>query len=350
MIREEKMINYLKSTTIVAALAVSTTAVHAEDYPTPAPLADGAQASMDTITPTNDTFRIAYMPPATEFNYYIAIGEGIKTVAEAQGAEVFMLAPQSGADINGQMGMIQDVLTQDVDAIIFGTHDEFAAAPLIERAVDQGIAVLMINSDIPNFPTPIHGVVGYSQRNGTHKIADWAIETYGAEPVRVGIIEGQPGYHSTERVGGFLDGIEGNENFEVVVSISGGWNVEGGNTAGMDILQSHPDLDVIFAANDYMIIGASFAAKALGRTDIALLGNDGDTSGLEEIAAGNVTATVNTSPYLMGQAAMHATLDALEGTYAGGWIETPTSIEDRDGAIAVLQEPEKLFPQPSQDY
>ena len=29
-----------------------------------------------------------------------------------------MLAPQSGADINGQMGMIQDVMTQDVDAII----------------------------------------------------------------------------------------------------------------------------------------------------------------------------------------------------------------------------------------
>ena len=323
---------------------------HATDYPTPVPLADGAQAPIDAITPVNDTFRIAYMPPATEFNYYIAIGEGIKAVAADEGVEVFMLAPQSGADINGQMGMIQDVLTQDVDAIIFGTHDEFAAAPLLKQAVDKGMAVVMINSDIPNFPTPIHGVVGYSQRNGTHKIADWAIENHGDEPLKVGIIEGQPGYHSTERVGGFLDGIEGNENFDVVVSIDGKWNVEGGNTAGMDILQAHPDLDMIFAANDYMIIGASYAAKALGRSDIVLLGNDGDTSGLEEIAAGNVTATVNTSPFLMGKAAMHATLDALEGTYSGGWIETPTSIEDKDGALAVLQEPEKLFPQPSRQY
>ena len=344
------MIKYLKSTTIAVAVSLCANAASAEDYPTPVPLNDGAQAAIDAISPKNETFRIAYMPPATEFNYYIAVGEGIKSIAAEQGAEVFMLAPQSGADINGQMGMIQDVLTQDVDAIIFGTHDEFAAAPLIEKAVNQGIAVLMVNSDIPNFPTPIHGVVGYSQRSGTHKIADWAIENYGGEPLKVGIIEGQPGYHSTERVGGFLDGIEGNEDFEVVVSIPGGWNVEGGNTAGMDILQSHPELDVIFAANDYMIIGASFAAKALGRTDIALLGNDGDTSGLEEIAAGNVTATVNTSPYLMGQAAMHATLDALEGTYPGGWIETPTSIEDQDGAIAVLQEPARLFPQPSKDY
>jgi ribose transport system substrate-binding protein len=344
------MLKTLTQSALAAGFAIVASSAAAENYPTPVPLQDGAQAPISAISAKNDKYRIAYMPPATEFNYYIAIGEGIKAVAAETGVDVFMLAPQSGADINGQMGMIQDVLTQDVDAIIFGTHDEFAAAPLLKQAVDKGMAVLMINSDIPNFPTPIHGVVGYSQRNGTHNIADWAIENYGDKPLKVGIIEGQPGYHSTERVGGFLDGIQGNENFDVVVSIDGKWNVEGGNTAGMDILQSHPDLDMIFAANDYMIIGASFAAKALGRSDIVLLGNDGDTSGLEEIAAGNITATVNTSPFLMGKAAMYATLDSLNGTYPGGWIETPTSIEDKAGAIRVLQEPEKLFPQPSKSY
>lgn len=346
------MINSVKTLAWAAGLSAAAVCVQADEfqYPAPVPLADGAQAAISSITPKNDTFRIAYMPPATEFNYYIAIGAGIEHVANQAGVEVFMLAPQSGADINGQMGMIQDVLTQDVDAIIFGTHDEFAAAPLLKKAVDQGIAVVMINSDIPNFPTPIHGVVGYSQRSGTHAMADWAVNTYGAEPLKVGIIEGQPGYHSTERVGGFLDGIKDNENFNVVVSIDGKWNVEGGNTAGMDILQSHPDLDLIFAANDYMIIGASYAAKALGRSDIVLLGNDGDTSGLEEIAAGNVTATVNTSPFFMGKAAMSATLDALAGSFEGGWIEIPTSIEDQDGAISVLQKPEELFPQPSKEY
>ncbi|PSL15368.1 sugar ABC transporter substrate-binding protein [Shimia abyssi] len=344
------MINTFKTLALTTGLTAVAIAAQAADYPAPVPLKEGAQAEISSIAPRNETYRIAYMPPATEFNYYIAVGEGIKAVGKEAGVDVFMLAPQSGADINGQMGMIQDVLTQDVDAIIFGTHDEFAAAPLLRKAVDQGIAVLMINSDIPDFPTPIHGVVGYSQRNGTRAMADWVVDTYGDQTVKVGIIEGQPGYHSTERVGGFLEGIEGNDNFDVVVSIDGKWNVEGGNTAGMDILQSHPDLDLVFAANDYMIIGASYAAKALGRSDLVLLGNDGDTSGLEEIASGNITATVNTSPYLMGKAAMSATLDALNGTYPGGWIETPTSIEDKAGAITVLQEPEKLFPQPSKQY
>ena len=185
--------------------------------------------------------RIAYMPPATEFNYYIAIGEGIKAAAAEAGVEIFMLAPQSGADINGQMGMIQDVITQGVDAIILSTHDEAAAAPLVKKAVDAGIAVIIVNSDIANFPTPVHGVVGYSQRTGTHKIGDYLLEKLGGKPAKVGVIEGLPGYHSTERVGGFLDAVKDKPGIEIVASIPGGWNVEGGNTAGMDLLQAHPD-------------------------------------------------------------------------------------------------------------
>ncbi|MBB5755081.1 sugar ABC transporter substrate-binding protein [Prosthecomicrobium pneumaticum] len=333
-----------------AIVAAAGSTAFAGDYPAPTPLAEGAQAPISAIHKKEGKLRIAYMPPATEFNYYIAIGEGIKSVAAGKDLEVFMLAPQSGADINGQMGMIQDVLTQDVDAIIFGTHDEGAAAPLLKQAVDKGVAVVMINSDIPNFPTPIHGVVGYAQRKGTHKIADWAKAKFGDAPVKVGVIEGQPGYHSTERVGGFLDGIKDASNFEVVASIDGKWNVEGGNTAAMDLLQAHPETQLIFAANDYMAIGASYAAKALGRRDLVILGNDGDTSGLEEIAAGNFTATVNTVPFLMGQQAMEATLDALDHKFPGGWVEIPTEIVDGTNVISVLQHPEKLYPKPSKAY
>ena len=113
------MINYLKKFVLASSFVAIATGSSAGDYPSPVPLMDGAQAPMSSISPKNEKYRIAYMPPATEFNYYIAIGEGIKAVGAEAGVDVFMLAPQSGADINGQMGMIQDVLTQDVDAIIF---------------------------------------------------------------------------------------------------------------------------------------------------------------------------------------------------------------------------------------
>lgn len=343
--------NKVLCTTLAAAASVLalTTALTAAEYPQAQPMAEGAQADLSRLK-NDGALRIAYMPPATEFNYYIAIGEGIKAEAAANGIEVFMLAPQSGADINGQMGMIQDVITQDVDAIILSTHDEAAAAPLVARAVEKGIGVVIVNSDIAKFPTPVDAVVGYSQRNGTRAMAEYLIARIGEEALEVGVIEGQPGYHSTERVGGFLDGIDGKANLPVVASVSGGWNVEGGNTAGMDLLQAHPEIDVLFAANDYMIMGAALAAKALGKTDVLLLGNDGDTAALEEISTGGVTATVNTSPFIMGQIALQVTLDALNGTFAGGFVETPTTITDKDNVLPVLQNPDALYPKPSKPY
>jgi len=293
---------------------------------------------------------IAYMPPATEFNYYIAIGEGIKAIAKDMGASTFMLAPQSGSDINGQMGMIQDVITRGVDVIILSTHDEHAAAPLVKQAVDKGIEVIIVNSDILDFPTPVHGVVGYSQRHGTQKEGQYTQKLMGDKQVIVGLIEGQPGYHSTERVGGFVDVISKLPNFKIVASLPGDWNVEGGNRAGQDMLQAHPDIRLIFAANDYEIMGVQKAASALGRKDLILLGNDGDTACLEEINAGNVTATVNTTPFVMGQIALQVALDGLYGNFKGGFVETPTVIADKSNAISFLQKPENLFPKPSKAY
>jgi ribose transport system substrate-binding protein len=335
---------------IISLMFITSISAMAIDYAKPVDLSKGAQADFDSIKKKESkTLRVAYMPPATEFNYYIAIGEGIKELAQKNGVDTFMLAPQSGADINGQMGMLQDVISQKVDAIIISTHDENAAAPLLKMAVDQDIVVVIVNSDIPHFPTPVHAVVGYSQRKGTYKIGQYALKKAAGKALKVGVIEGQPGYHSTERCGGFLDAIKGS-NFEVVTSLDGKWNVEGGNAAGMDELQAHPEINLIFAANDYMIMGASMAAKALGRDNLILLGNDGDTACLEAIYDGRVTATVNTTPFIMGQIALQVTLDIFNKSFPGGFVETPTTIVDKTNVLEVLQHPEKLYPKPSKKY
>jgi ribose transport system substrate-binding protein len=316
----------------------------------PTPLQPGAQAGFDKIAyQAGKPIRIAYMPPATEFNYYMAIGEGIKDQAAKAKVETFMLAPQSGSDIATQMKMIQDVMTQNVDAIILSTHDEQAAAPLVKQAVDKGIAVIIVNSDIPNFPTPVHGVVGYGQRNGTTKLGHYAAGMVNGK-ANVGVLEGLPGYHSTERIGGFLDAFKQFPQMKIVASLPTAWNVETGNKAMMDLLQAHPDINLVVAANDYIAIGASKAAQALNRKDVLLFGNDGDTTGLEDINNAAWTGTVNTTPFVMGQVALQVAVDALNKAYPGGWTETPVVITDKTNAVDALCHPENLYPKPSKEY
>jgi ribose transport system substrate-binding protein len=292
---------------------------------------------------------VAYMPPATEFNYYMAIGAGVDAKAEELGVETFMLAPQSGSDIATQMKMLQDVMTQEVDAIILSTHDENAAAPLVKQAVDAGVAVVIVNSDIAAFPTPVNAVVGYGQRKGTTGLGEYAAKMVDGK-AKVGVLEGLPGYHSTERIGGFLDAFKNYPDMEIVASLPTEWNVETGNKAMMDLIQAHPEINLVVTANDYIAIGASKAAEALGRSDILIFGNDGDTTGLEDIAAGRWTATQNTTPFVMGKVALQVAMDVLNGTFPGGWVETPSITTDKDNVLEFLCHPEELDPKPAQEY
>lgn len=366
------IIAFVAVTLILAACATATQAPPAETQPpaaeteemappaaeeyapvegalAPVPLEAGSQSTTAVAYAPGDPVRIAYMPPATEFNYYMAIGEGINAQASALDVETFMLAPQSGSDIATQMKMIQDVTTQDVDAIILSTHDEQAAAPLVKQAVDKGIAVVIVNSDIAAFPTPVNAVVGYSQRGGTYNLGEYAANMVN-KTAKVGVLEGLPGYHSTERIGGFLDAFAPYPDMEIISSLPTQWNVETGNQSMMDMLQAHPEIELVVAANDYIAIGAAKAAEALGRTDVLIFGNDGDTAGLEEIAAGRWTATVNTTPFIMGKVALQVAMDVLNGVYPGGWTETPTVIADTDNAAEFLCHPENLYPKPSKEY
>lgn len=339
-------------TASLAALTAATLLAGASfgmDYSAPKPLAPAAQAPITGFAGSKGA-KIAYMPPATEFVYYIAIGKGIEAEAAKRGISTFMLAPQSGADISGQMTMLQDVINQKVSAIIMHTHDEHAAAPLIKKATEAGIAVIIVNSDISDFPTPVHAVVGYSERGGTTKMGQYAVQLAGDKAVNVGILEGQPGYDSTERVGGFEDGIKGSK-LSVVASLDGKWNTEGGNAAATDMLQAHPEIGMMFTANDYEALGAYQAAKALGRSDLVILSNDGDTAaGLEQVASGHLTATVDTTPFVMGQISLDVAADVLDNKFPGGWVETPTNIVDSKNVLDILRKPDSLYPAPSKTY
>jgi ribose transport system substrate-binding protein len=313
------------------------------------PLEEGSQSTAAVAYKAGDPVKVAYMPPATEFNYYMAIGAGVDAKAEELGVETFMLAPQSGSDIATQMKMLQDVMTQEVDAIILSTHDENAAAPLVKQAVDAGVAVVIVNSDIAAFPTPVNAVVGYGQRKGTTGLGEYAAKMVDGK-AKVGVLEGLPGYHSTERIGGFLDAFKNYPDMEIVASLPTEWNVETGNKAMMDLIQAHPEINLVVTANDYIAIGASKAAEALGRSDILIFGNDGDTTGLEDIAAGRWTATQNTTPFVMGKVALQVAMDVLNGTFPGGWVETPSITTDKDNVLEFLCHPEELDPKPAQEY
>ncbi len=325
--------------------------VYQKLYEYPEPTQINSQASVDNLSYVQgEVPLIAYMPAGLEFSYYLAMGEGIKAAAAELGCEVVVLAPQSGSDINGQVGMMQDAITMGVDVILLNPHDDAAAAPIVDQAIAAGIAVFNINSDATDWETDLTGVIGYAQRGGNKEQGELVAEAFKDQELKIGIIEGLPGYHSTERCGGFEDGIASHPNYEIVARLNGQWNVDGGNQAGMDMLQAHPEINMIYCANDQEAMGLLQACKALGREDVVIIGNDGNTEALESIYDGDIYSTVNTVPYEMGLYCCQAAVDVLCGQFKGGFVQTPCYVTTQNDVLTFLQQPERLNPAPSKTY
>jgi len=282
------------------------------------------QASFANVLPKKSVLKIAYMPPATEFNFYLDLWKGISAAASESGVDIFMLAPQKDNPAE-QMKMLSGVLHTDVSTIILATHDKNAAAPLIKTAVEKGIVVIIVNSDALSFPTPVHAIIGYKQQKSTYQLGQYALSLSKGKTMKVGIIEGESGYHSDERVKGFEKAIQ-NSPLQIVTRKNGHWNTEGGYAATLDMFSVHPDIKMVFAANDFEIIGAEAALKTLGIDDVLLFGNDGAPATLASIVNGKIAATVYANPILMGRVALKLAMDSIAGQFHGGGVEIPSKL------------------------
>lgn len=84
------------------------------------------------------------------------------------------------------------------------------------------------------------------------------------------------------------------------------------NTA-QNMIQANKDVQVIFAQNDEMALGAAQAVKSAGLKDIIIIGIDGQPDAHDAIKNGDITATIAQQPAKMGEIAIQAAIDHYQG-------------------------------------
>ncbi|NLD51975.1 MAG: sugar ABC transporter substrate-binding protein [Clostridiales bacterium] len=255
---------------------------------------------------------IGFLPPAMTSPFYASCIEGATPVATASGYELLVMAPPSEDDYATQMSMMEDMITRGVKGIAVCGINLDALIPGIKKANEAGIPVVMFNTITELEGVEVYAYSGYNQYNGGGKIADWVNEKTGGT-AKVAIIEGLPSDYTTQRMGGFVDRCkEAYPNIEVVATQPGDWVREKGMNAAMDMLQAHPDINVIYGLSDEMALGAVQAIKQLGRDDIIVVGLDGNPNAFESVKAGELTATLDCGPVAIGANAILAIVEALE--------------------------------------
>jgi ABC-type sugar transport system substrate-binding protein len=239
-----------------------------------------------------------------------------------------------------QISAIRSYIAQGVDYIAFSPvvvsgwdqvlgEAKAAKIPVIltDRAVDvkdKSLYVTFIGSDF----------VEEGKRVG-----EWVSTNLGTKPINVVELEGTTGSApAIDRKKGFTDAIASNPNVKVIASQTGNFTRAEGKTVMEGFLQAHKDIDLVFAHNDDMGLGAIEAIEAAGKVpgkDIKVVSIDGVKDGMTALADGKINYIVECNQLLGPDLA-----DIIKTLHGGGTVQP--RIVTKDGAFDQAQAKEAL--------
>lgn len=247
----------------------------------------------------------------------------------------------AGGDVARQIAQLEDLIQQEVDAIIVWPTNGEAVIPAVRKAHNADIPVIVTNSNIAeegfDFVASFSGPDNITQGSRSAEIMCDKFKDMGIEDeARIVQISGQPGYTTAiERAKGFEDRLpEVCPNVELVETQPGDWNREKSQQVMEAFLVKYDDIDGVYSGDDNMGVGALNAAKAAGRAeDIIFVGATNFAVGYEAMEAGEYWGSIYQSPVDDAEAALQTAIDVLEGKDVPflNYFDTPKITQDNMG-------------------
>jgi ABC-type sugar transport system substrate-binding protein len=247
------------------------------------------------------------------------------------GATVVTGTADSATDDQGQIDLIESMVTQGVKGIAI-TPTSPAVVPALDAAIEQGVKVVLVDNDLPDWDGK-SSVVATDNLKGGQLAGEYIAEQLDKGST-VAVLEGVPGVPALDdRVNGMEEGL-GSSGIKVVGKAPTECDQNKGVTAAADLLTAHPDVDAIYGACGPPIVGALQSIKRAGRSpdSILVVGFDALPDEIEQIEAGNEDASVAQFPAKMGELGMETLFKAVQGESVEPNVDTGTEIVTKANA------------------
>lgn len=287
-----------------------------------------------------DTFTIGITQNNVGVDSYQTTYEKAFIAASDANENVEAVVLDAGGDVARQIAQMEDLIQQEVDAIIIWPTNGEAVIPAVRKAKKAGIPVVVTNSNIAeqgfDFVASFSGPDNITQGSRSAEIMCDKFKAMGIEnEARVVQISGQPGYTTAiERQKGFDDRLpEVCPNVDLVETQPGDWNREKSQKVMEAFLVKYDDIDGVYAGDDNMGVGALNAAKAAGRDGIIFVGATNFAVGYEAMERGEYWGSIYQSPVDDAEAALQTAIDILNGKDVPflNYFDTPKITQDNMG-------------------
>jgi len=243
--------------------------------------------------------------------FYVAAVDGMRAAAEEAGYEVSIASANNNS--REQINQVQNLLVQQIGALVFTSQDSTSAAAGVKAANQAGVPVIAVDQRPESGNGELATYIATDSVKAARDLCTWMFEQMGGSG-DIAILRGVLGSTAElQRTQGCNEALAKYPGINVVGEQTANWDENEAFKATQNFLTAHPDLDAVFAESDAMSLGAAKAARQAGRTDMLSVGIDGFPTMLDAIKEGLTQATMAQIPYPMGKMAIRDAIAVMNG-------------------------------------
>jgi ribose transport system substrate-binding protein len=276
--------------------------------------------------------RISVLLASLDNAFYVAEKDGAEAEAKQHpDAKVTFGAGRERTASDEVIGLLEDAIAKNVDAIAIDGSDTGPLMPALKRVIAAKIPLVLFDAPADELKGQYATFIGTDNAAGGKAAGAW-LKGKMPQGGKVGILECVVGHPVTvARVKGFESGLKG-APFKVVSTLEAGCEREKGRKAMEDMITAHPDLDAVFSTSDTQSIGAIAALKA-AHNDPMFVSFDAQPEAVQAIKAGNILdASSGWSARTLGSEAVKAAIAAARGQSLPPSRLVPVTVIDKTNA------------------
>jgi ABC-type sugar transport system substrate-binding protein len=300
----------------------------------------GGQRRWDTADAGAHPIVLGFAQVGAESGWRTANTKSIQEAADAAGIELRFSDAQQKQE--NQVKAIRSFIAQKGDVIAFSPVVESGWDAVLGEAKAAGIPVILTDRAVDSQDTTLYrSFLGSDFVLEGRRAGEWLVKEFQghAAPVNIVELQGTTGSApANDRKAGFAEAIKGDPKYKIIASQTGNFTRAKGKEVMEAFLKANRKIDVLYAHNDDMALGAIEAIEAAGKrpgTDIKIVSVDAVKDGMTALAAGKIDFIVECSP-LLGPQLMELTQKVMKGESVEPRILTVETTFTPDQAKAVL--------------
>lgn len=242
--------------------------------------------------------------------FFLSIKEGAEKEAKEKGFDLIVL--DSVNDPAKERANVEDLIQSKVSAILINPTDSDAVVNTVKVANKANIPVITLDRGANGGEITSH--IASDNIVGGEMAAEFVLDKLkDKEEINVVELQGIPGASATrDRGKGFHNILDKNDKVKFVSMQAADFDRQKGLQVMENIIQGNKNIDVVFAHNDEMALGAAKAIKTSG-IGALIVGFDGNDDAKDAVDNGEMAATVAQQPELLGKLGVDLAVDIYNG-------------------------------------